>query len=383
MWSCQGTPLNFSRPIFGKVSRNGTDILSRRISVLVTHDPAGAKRWLYAAMLTDQKDTAGIISSVPCVTSLSHNDIQKLQEGDIILIEPDGRVNLLFDIDSNDNAILATEQCNCRCIMCPQPPQQDRSGLQDLNFGLLRLMDPERTRSMCITGGEPTLLGDGFIRLVAECKRRLPRTPLAVLTNGKTFRDFGFTRKVIEIGHPQLTFCIALYSDNDKLHDEIVGVSGSFYDTVKGITNLALFNQRIEIRNVISAKNFRRLPQYANFIYRNFPFAFHIAFMGMEMTGLAVRNYDQVWISPVDYMPELGEAVKCLERARMHVSIFNLPFCLLPEKLWHYSRKSISDWKNEYLDICSPCRERERCGGLFKTSGEIASRGIKPFLLNK
>jgi len=380
MWNCKGTPLNINRSILGKVSRKTTDILSRRTSVLVTHNPAGVKSWLYAALLTDRKDNAGILSSVPCVIGLSNSDIQKFHEGDILLIEPDGRINLLFDSDSNDNAILATERCNCRCIMCPQPPQEDRAGLQDLNLALFRLMDPDNTHSICITGGEPTLLGDGFIHLVEECKRRLPHTSLAVLTNGKAFRDFKFTRKVVEVGHPDLTLCIALYADNDKHHDEIVGVPGSFFDTVKGITNLALFNQRVEIRNVITAKNFKRLPQYSYFIYRNFPFAVHVAFMAMEITGLAVRNYDQIWVDPIDYMTELGGAIKCLERAKMHVSIFNLQLCLLPEKLWRYSRKSISSWKNEYLDVCSSCKEREKCGGLFKTSGEIVSSGIKPFL---
>ncbi|HOI74792.1 MAG TPA: His-Xaa-Ser system radical SAM maturase HxsC [Syntrophales bacterium] len=330
----------------------------------------------YSAIITSLKNVSESGMRSPCIYGIDGSDLRKLQDGDVVLLEPNGSINMLYEIHAYDNALLATERCNCRCIMCPQPPRSDKPGLQELNMKLIKLMDRKNTRSLCITGGEPTLLDAGFIRLVEECKERLPDTPLAVLTNGKNFQEFEFTKGVVNVGHPDITFCIALYADEDNLHDDIVGVPGSFYQTIKGITNLARFNQKIEIRNVISALNYKRLRQSSEFIYRNFPFSVHVALMGMEITGRALENISQVWIDPIDYISDLREAVKVLARAGMNVSIYNLPLCLLPKELWRYSRRSISSWKNKYISECNSCKERDNCAGFFGTSGNFISKGI-------
>jgi len=376
MWSCQGKPVNITKPILAKTSKRGV-FFSRQDTAFVTKDFHPTKIFQYAAILTD-KEFTGLKFSTPSIWGIPNEHLEKLRDGDIILIEPDGRINRLYEIGANDNAILATERCNCRCIMCPQPPRNDKPGLNELNIKLISLLDRDRTRSFCITGGEPTLLGDDFISLIAECKKHLPKTPLAVLTNGKAFKDFEFTRKLVEVGHPDLILCVALYADNDSGHDEIVGIPGSFFETVKGITNLALFGQKIEIRIVICSKNYKRLPQFSEFIYRNFPFSVHIAFMGMEITGLAQKNYEQVWVDPVDYMPYLEKAIQILERGHMNVSIYNHQLCILPRSIWRYSRKSISTWKNEHLEICKSCSVLDNCGGFFSTSNGIFSRNINP-----
>ncbi len=41
--------------------------------------------------------------------------------------------------------------------------------------------------------------------------------------------------------------------------------------------------------------------------------------------------------------------------------------------------RSISDWKNVYLDRCRECAERERCGGFFESSRDVHSRVIRAF----
>lgn len=50
------------------------------------------------------------------------------------------------------------------------------------------------------------------------------------------------------------------------------------------------------------------------------------------------------------------------------VSIFNLPHCCLPESLYEFARKSISDWKVKYLPECNNCQMKFDCCGLFTTS---------------
>src|SRR3990167_8834482 len=133
--------------------------------------------------------------------------------------------------------------------------------------------------------------------------------------------------------------------NNDTAHDTIVGRKSSFYETIKGIHNLALFHQKMEIRTVIHKLNDKRLRQFSEFVYHNGPCTIHIAGMGRETIGLAKENIDMLWIDPVEYIPQLKEATICLNRRAMNVSIYNLPLCILPKELWRFSKQSISTWK--------------------------------------
>jgi His-Xaa-Ser system radical SAM maturase HxsC len=242
---------------------------------------------------------------------------------------------------------------------------------------MLRLLSPCNVHQIGITGGEPTLAPESLFTILRICKERFPKASVSLLTNGKKFQNFDFTRSIVEIGHPGLLYCISLYSDTDTQHDNIVGVPGSFGETVKGLHNLALFQQPVEIRMVIFKENYQRLLPFAEFIYRNFPFVFHVAFMGMECTGLASDNLDQVWIDPTEYALDLKTAVLHLNRRAIPVSIYNLPLCLIPHEIWRFSKNSISTWKNIYLNQCENCKMRANCGGFFATSVRQSDH-IKP-----
>jgi His-Xaa-Ser system radical SAM maturase HxsC len=244
---------------------------------------------------------------------------------------------------------------------------------------MLKLINPRAVSHIGITGGEPTLKPESLNTLLRFCKERFPMAVLSLLTNGKRFENLEFTRSVAETNHPGLVYCVSLYSDTDTEHDRIVGTPGSFRETVKGLHNLALFRQRVEIRTVIFQNNFQRLPSMAEFIFRNFPFTVHVAFMGMECAGLASTNLDQVWIDPTEYALELKAAVLHLNRRAIPVSIYNLPLCSIPQEVWRFSRKSISTWKNIYLDQCKDCKMRIKCGGVFATSVRQSDH-IKPFI---
>jgi hypothetical protein len=63
----------------------------------------------------------------------------------------------------------------------------------------------------------------------------------------------------------------------------------------------------------------------------------------------------------------------------MRVSIYNHQLCVLDRRLWPFARKSISDWKNIYLEECASCAIREECGGLFQSAAKRHSSYIKPF----
>ena len=106
------------------------------------------------------------------------------------------------------------------------------------------------------------------------------------------------------------------------------------------------------------------------------PFVNHVALMGLENMGYVKKNWDLLWVDPLDYADLLEEAVRHLFYRRLNVSIYNLQLCVLPRSLWPFARQSISDYKNIYLDECAACDVRENCGGLFQSSATRHSRGI-------
>jgi His-Xaa-Ser system radical SAM maturase HxsC len=220
-------------------------------------------------------------------------------------------------------------------------------------------------------------LGEDLLRLIRECRRLLPRTRLTLLTNGRILKDLDFARELVQAGYPHLFVEIPLFADNDTEHDAIMAAPGSFYDTLQGLHNLALLDQPLGLRTVLHALTYPRLRQYAEFVYRNLPFVFQVAFMGMETIGLARENLERLWVDPYEYRQVLAAAVRYLARRLVPALIYNHQLCLLPEEVWPFSRRAITTWKQLYLPLCQDCRVQERCGGLFGT-GERHSAFLQP-----
>ncbi|MDR3338607.1 MAG: hypothetical protein LBT25_00680 [Candidatus Symbiothrix sp.] len=175
--------------------------------------------------------------------------------------------------------------------------------------------------------------------------------------------------------HHDLQIDVPIFSDIDTEHNRIVGAK-TFYKTIEGLYNLAKFRQKIGLRIVVHKQTYKRLPQLAEFIYRNFPFVSHVAFMQMETVGLAQNNIDELWIDPYDYNTELEEAVLNLARRNMNVSIYNSQLCILPESIRNYAKQSISDWKNIYLPECDGCELIKECAGFFASAENKHSEHI-------
>ena len=313
--------------------------------------------------------------------TLLPNDYHYLGHGDIIRLDGQA-IRVLFRANSGHNSLLVTEQCNHYCLMCSQPPKNiDDSWILDELEALIPLI-PRETPEVGFSGGEPTLAGARFINLIRMMKSYLPRTVVHVLSNGRTFADEYFARQYAEINHPDIMVGIPLYSDDPDLHDYIVQAPGAFQETVQGILNLKRFSQKVEIRIVLHKQSISRLPQLCEYIARNLLFVDHVTLMGLEMIGFTRANLDALWIDPTDYRDVLSEAVGILAAYRMNVSVYNHQLCLVNDDVLPYYRKSISDWKNEYVPECEGCARKSQCGGFFSSGVRNGySRAITPFLL--
>jgi His-Xaa-Ser system radical SAM maturase HxsC len=304
--------------------------------------------------------------------------LQHLSGGDVIAVSETGeQIKVMWRKKSRQNSVLLTERCDHYCLMCSQPPKRGNDvWLLDNAFELIRLL-PRTTTDINFTGGEPTLYGDGLVELLKLSRNLLPFAAVHTLSNGRRFSDAAFAASYATVNNPNMMVGIPLYGAEPALHDYVVQARGAFDETVRGILNLGQLRQRIELRVVLHQQTAPHLPEIADFIARNLPFVDQVALMGLEMTGFARANIDDIWIDPIDYKNELVEAVRRLDRRRVKTMIYNHQLCLTDRELWPFTVRSISDWKNEYHPECLSCSVADICGGFFHSAKYRVSAHIK------
>ena len=347
---------------------------NRALLMQPNQDPRGFK-----ALLTKEQGSK-VFDSDSDVFHVS-DDYDYLNEGDIIRLNPSsGSMRSLYRKNSPHNTLLLTEQCDHYCLMCSQPPKDvDDSWLLQEAFELISLI-PTDTEALGFSGGEPTLYRYRLIDLLHHTKRSLPNTAIDILSNGRAFKDLEFAKTYAAVKHPDMLIGIPIYSDDPVRHDYVVQSRGAFDETIKGILNLKKVNQKVEIRIVIHKQTIDRLVKTCEFIARNLLFVDHVALMGLEITGFTRPNLAVLWIDPYEYKDILSEAVAVLNGYGMTASVYNHQLCTVnPDVLGNY-RKSISDWKSEYLDECVSCKRIGDCGGLFSSAKMYKhSKYIKAF----
>src|SRR5207249_10942370 len=126
----------------------------------------------------------GTLASMPAIVKAEYLD--HINQGDILGLDfRKGYVRSLYRIGSGFNSIFATDRCNSNCLMCSQPPKDiDDSELVEEHLRLISLIPPT-TKTLGISGGEPTLLGEDLFRVLSACKETLPVTRVHMLSNGR------------------------------------------------------------------------------------------------------------------------------------------------------------------------------------------------------
>jgi His-Xaa-Ser system radical SAM maturase HxsC len=385
-------PLHGYAHQLGDTSNNkGRSVLRLRVSANRPQDPADTALVRSIASLTDAADAGFqqcmLISDEKqfeeaAITSLRRiyvvpTRFDYLSDGDLMgMEESSGQFRVHYRRASRHNSFLVTERCNHYCLMCSQPPRDinDQWILEEINASL-PLID-KTTKSLGFTGGEPLLEWQAFIRTLAVCRDELPHTAVHVLSNGRAFANTEIVSAWTAVKHPNLTVGIPIYAAVDTVHDYVVQAAGAFDETVLGILKLKDAGNRVEVRVVLHAITAEHIVETARWIARNLPFVDHVALMGLENTGFAIANDKLLWIDPADYKDKLADAVAALSYAGVNVSIYNLPLCLLAASARPFAARSISDWKNGFVDECDRCDEKQNCSGFFTSGRPNFSRGI-------
>lgn len=289
------------------IQDNGHDaLLVRGQEGLERLSRSSARRVVYVGPSTAEVQT--LLSNREATVSLDAR-FDYLAHGDIIGLRPSAkRIRSLYRKNSRHNSFLVTERCNHYCLMCSQPPRNiDDSWLLDEIAIAISLVD-KSTHEIGFTGGEPLLEWARFIDLLALSKVQLPDTEVHVLSNGRAFANANVTRAWAAVDHKRLMVGIPLYASVDTVHNYVVQADGAFEETVLGILRLKNAGQRVEVRVVLHAVTAPHIVETCRWLARNLPFVDHVALMGLENTGFALANQEELWIDPIDYKTELAIA---------------------------------------------------------------------------
>jgi radical SAM protein with 4Fe4S-binding SPASM domain len=220
--------------------------------------------------------------------------------------------------------IALTYRCQNRCTFCyasaPDRGQQVPEMTADEVKRILDIIvDEARVPTVSFTGGEPTLRPD-LPTLIAYAKSRRLRTNL--ITNGRRCGANGYVDNLAAAGLDSAQ--VSLEAADPAVHDAVVGRSGAWQATVRGIRNLKAVGIHVHTNTTINSLNRDHLPNLVDFLAD-----MEQPYLSMNMV---IRTGDAVGRMEIGY-EEIGDLVVPLkERANEHGMRFvwysPVPLCL-------------------------------------------------------
>ena len=270
--------------------------------------------------------------------------------------------------------------CNNSCLFCAQGHRRDACAAVPQAELEERLLEARaRTRSLVLTGGEPT--AHRHLVAVIHRARELGFDPIQIQTNGRMLSYPKVLDVLLRAGANE--FSPALHGSTAELHDSLTRAPGSFAETVLGIRNVVASGAALVTNSVVVRQNLHDLSALVTLL----------ASLGVENmqlalvhpVGTAAERFDEV-------VPRLPSIVEPLTRARaaartagVRLVTEAVPLCFLPgmESLAveaNIPDTTVFDYDGASLDYstwragegklhgppCVGCGARARCEGPWK-----------------
>lgn len=302
--------------------------------------------------------------------------------------------------------------CNHHCFFCPCGKEQSRVKAAPTEALIESIDAGIKTNGIghiTLSGGEPTL-HPGFHDVLAYCVAR--GLQVTVLSNGDSFSKKSNVGRYFEGIDPKyVNVTTAIHNNIPELHDRVTAVAGSFDRTVQGLKNLISFGIPFTVKQVISRWNYRNLPEFVDFIYREYgPFA-SLTLCGMDFCGMNPEEINEVEVPYREVGPYLEKALEMIMSIRRQfggfplVTVTDLPLCCVDPYYWgfftkvsrgalsRYSAPEMADGEivssenvendcDVYCEGCAGCCVSDYCPGIwssaYKYYGEAAVVPVKP-----
>ena len=259
---------------------------------------------------------------------------------------------------------LGNSTCNNKCLHCSI--RKKDSSKTDLSSILSSLKD-KTEENIALYGGDPTLRSD-LPEIIRTAKRDGYRR-IKLLTNGRAFSDIKFLDQIMHAGCN--LFEITLWGSNPSLHDYLTQTSGSFWETIRGLENLAgLADDRfVCICIPVCKENHSDLE---NCVTTALSFNVNRIVLSFQDDRL---SFQQV-------LPHIKNAINISIFNRIWIQTEGMPFCNMPGLEQHIgeilSGLNTSNEKSfQHYNSCMKCIYKELCPGL--EVGYIEHFGEKEF----
>lgn len=317
--------------------------------------------------------------------NINLDQLEQLCDYDIVEISDIGILYRAFANNEADSTVFLGAKCNSNCIMCPASDAERRKGFSYRREDLLKYIDylPMDLEYIVITGGEPTMQTELFLEVLDRIREKYPCTQVLLLTNGRSLSDRWLYEEVCARHPENFRIAIPVHGATAELHDYITRASGSFDQTILGLTRLMNSDMKIEIRIVVTKTNCDDLLNIAKLISSKFHRVYYVNFIGLEPRGNCALNFQDVYIQHRESFLKSKPAIEHLISHGYDVGLYNYPLCSVDRDFWPIAAKSISGYKNVYHPDCDLCAVKQICGGFFTATMHIAKPDVFPVLMKE
>ena len=161
-----------------------------------------------------------------------------------------------------------TSKCNNNCGFCYNPERcwskvsLPRKEDVERNLAIARLSVSKGVMAICLTGGEPFLMGEHLFDVLQIYQEAGCYT--SVNSNGRLITK-AIAKRLFDIG---LNSALISIHGIGKYHNEMVGVDKAFLETLGGIKNLMEAGIRVIPNFVATAKNIDQLEEVGNLLQK-------------------------------------------------------------------------------------------------------------------
>lgn len=303
-------------------------------------------------------------------------------------------------------------RCNHHCYFCPCGNREEKTpaaSTDELIAAIRQGIDARQVTHITLSGGEPTL-HPGFHDILAYCLEN--RLAVGILSNGDTFHSVESVHRYFdEVPPGNLQITTALHSHQAALHNRVTGKADSFQNTVEGLLNVMSLHIPVTLKQVISAWNYRDLPDFVDFAYRTFGPGVSLTLCGMDFCGMPEKWAREVAVPFLEMGPYLEEALELVGELRKAANAFplvtvaDLPLCCVDPCYWRYftkvSRNTLSQYSaprddggsvsaeisiindcDTFFRACSECGVQALCPGVWRTASRLfGESAVRPVVL--
>jgi sulfatase maturation enzyme AslB (radical SAM superfamily) len=266
---------------------------------------------------------------------------------------------------------LGNSHCNNKCLHCSI--REKDSSKTDLS-SILSSLKEKTEENVAIYGGDPTLRSD-LLEIIRAAKSSGYRR-IKLLTNGRAFANTQLVDQIIHAGCN--LFEITLWGSNPSLHDYLTQTSGSFWETIRGLENLAgLADDRfVCIRIPVCRENHSDLENCVSTAL-----SFNV--------NRIILSFQDNYLSFKQVLPHINNAINISIFNRIWIMTEGIPFCIMQGLEQHISEilaglNTIYSKTFQHHNCCIQCIYKDICPGLdVRYLEHFGDKDIFPVIENK